>query len=157
MNSPSHVLSVRNLTVRKGKHELLRDVSLDLKCGELKGVFGPSGAGKSTLLHAIAGVTDPTLSTAGEILYNGTPIHDLPADQRSRMGLAVVLQGLHLFPDMSVLENVSYPLKRRGYPADGIEDKSRAILESLHIPGLADREIRTLSGGQQQRVSSCAR
>ena len=153
MSKALHILSVRNLTVRRGKHELLRNVSLDLRCGELKGVFGPSGAGKSTLLHAIAGVMDPALSAAGEILYNGTPIHNLAADQRSRMGIAVVLQGLQLFPDMSVLKNVSYPLKRRGYPADVIEKKSRAVLESLHIPGLAHRAIGTLSGGQQQRVA----
>ena len=153
MSNSSHILTVRNLTVRRGKHELLRNVSFDLQCGELKGVFGPSGAGKSTLLHAIAGVTDPALNTAGEIHYNGASIHNMPADERSRMGIAVVMQGLHLFPDMSVLENVSYPLKRRGYTLDRIEEKSRATLESLHILSLAHRAIGTLSGGQQQRVA----
>lgn len=117
------------------------------------GVFGPSGAGKSTLLHAIAGVPDPTLEISGQIMLNGRDVTFESAEARSLQGMAIVLQGLHLFPDMSVLENVSYPLKHRKCTHGESRARANEILTLLHIEELAQRDIRQLSGGQQQRVA----
>jgi len=147
------LLSVRDLTVRKGKTTLLESVSFTSQYGELKGVFGPSGAGKTTLLHAIAGVLDPALEVSGEIVVGGMDISNRSAEQRSLAGLAIVLQGLHLFPDLTVLDNVCYPLQHRGWTRGKAREKTMQILNGLHIQELANRAIGQLSGGQQQRVA----
>ena len=113
MTSSQPLLIVRGLTVSKGKTTLLENISFTSRRGELMGVFGPSGAGKSTLMHAIAGVADPTFEISGQIVLNGQDMTFESAESRSLQGMAIVLQGLHLFPDMTVLDNVCYPLKHR--------------------------------------------
>ncbi len=153
MTKSQPLLMVHGLTVRKGKMTLLENVSFTSTGGELMGVFGPSGAGKTTLMHAIAGVSDPTFEISGQIVLNGQDITFESPERRSLQGMAIVLQGLHLFPDMTVLENVCYPLKHRKW--SGAESRNRAseILCLLHIQELAQRSVRQLSGGQQQRVA----
>src|ERR1035437_9975555 len=153
LTSSQPLLIVRGLTVSKGKTTLLENISFTSRRGELMGVFGPSGAGKSTLMHAIAGVADPTFEISGQIVLNGQDMTFESAESRSLQGMAIVLQGLHLFPDMTVLDNVCYPLKHR--KCSRVESRTRAkeILRLLHIQELAQRSVHELSGGQQQRVA----
>jgi len=153
LTSSQPLLIVSGLTVRKGKVNLLDNVSFTSRRGEMMGVFGPSGAGKSTLLHAIAGVPDPTFEIFGQIMLNGRDVTFESAETRSLQGMAIVLQGLHLFPDMSVLENVCYPLKHRNCTHGEASARGNEILTLLHIEDLAQRSVRQLSGGQQQRVA----
>jgi ABC-type sulfate/molybdate transport systems ATPase subunit len=153
LTSSQPLLAVYGLTVSKGKTKLLDNVSFTSRRGELMGVFGPSGAGKSTLLHAIAGVPDPSYEIAGQIMLNGRDVTFESAETRSLLGMAIVLQGLHLFPDMTVLENVRYPLKHRKCAPEVARTKANEILNLLRIEELAQRSVNQLSGGQQQRVA----
>ncbi len=118
---------------------------------EILVLFGPSGSGKTTTLNAIAGIVTPErgcITLAGQVLFRrqeGTRPVNLPARQR-RVGY--VFQHYALFPHLTALENVAYPL--RG-PAR--HRQAMALLERLNLTRLADRYPHELSGGQQQRVA----
>ena len=108
------VLSVRSLTVRKGRHTLLENVSFNVEPGRVLGLYGPSGAGKSITLLTICGLQDHAFTVAGQIWYAGREVSNLPTGAASMLGISIMLQGLWLFPDKTVMENVAYPLERAG-------------------------------------------
>lgn len=119
---------------------------------EILVLFGPSGAGKTQTLHAVAGLSTPD---SGQIRFNdtiffqrmpGKPVVNLPARKR-RIGY--VFQQYALFPHMSALENVAFPLGRRRDARDHAMD----LLERMHLAHLAHRMPHELSGGQQQRIA----
>jgi thiamine transport system ATP-binding protein len=140
-------LEVRDLTVRFGATEALRDVDLDVPAGSVTAVLGPSGCGKSTLLRAVAGLEPPT---AGSVAYDDQDLAHVPTHQR---GFALMFQDGQLFGHQSVARNVGYALRlRRGSRADN----ARRVAELLDLVGLAgyeDRMPATLSGGERQRVA----
>ncbi|MFD0884327.1 ABC transporter ATP-binding protein [Streptosporangium algeriense] len=144
------MLEISNLTHTYGTgpsaHNALGGVDLSVAEGELVCIVGPSGSGKSTLLRSIAGLLRPT---GGRITLNGTPVAQIPDD------LAVVFQDYSrsLFPWMSVADNVSLPLRRKG---QGRKQRTRSAAEALEQVGLASAGSKypwELSGGMQQRVS----
>lgn len=147
------VLSVRELTVRTGNKALVSSLSFDVERGELLGVFGSSGAGKSTTLMTIQGLQAPDFHVAGSIRFRGVEVIGLPAEQRSLAGISIVLQGLALFPDRTVLQNVVYPLRHRGKSSREAQRMALEQLAALHIEDLATRYPHEISGGQQQRVA----
>ena len=123
------------------------DVSLDLGAGEFVSLLGASGSGKTTTLMMVAGFTPPD---GGAVLLDGQPITHLAPERR---GIGVVFQNYALFPHMSVLRNVAFPLRMRGI---GGGESARRALGALDRVGLAGFEARLpaqLSGGQQQRVA----
>ncbi len=123
------------------------DLSLDVAAGEFVSLLGASGSGKTTTLMMVAGFTAPD---SGEILLGDRPIVPLPPEKR---GIGVVFQNYALFPHMSALRNVVFPLRMRG--VDPREAK-RLAERSLNRVGLGDfghRLPSQLSGGQQQRVA----
>lgn len=148
MTAPA--LECRGLTFAYGAAPVLRDVSLAVAADEVVAVLGPSGSGKSTLLAAVAGFVAPD---AGEILLDGTvvasPARSVPTEDR-RIG--VVFQHYALWPHLTALATVAYPLRRAGVPASEARRRSRDLLEVMGIGELADRHPAALSGGQQQRV-----
>ena len=119
--------------------------------GSLYAVVGPSGSGKSTLLSLLSGLDAPT---EGKIEFNGTNLQDMDLDRYRREDIAMIFQMFHLFPLLTVLENVCYPLELCGVkPANAIP-RAKALLEMVGIT--ADEMKRfpsNLSGGQQQRVA----
>ncbi|PWC75848.1 ABC transporter ATP-binding protein [Azospirillum sp. TSH64] len=125
----------------------LDGVSLDVVPGEFCAVIGPSGCGKSTLLKLIAGFLSPA---AGQIRIAGTDMTGVPTRLRN---LGIVFQNYALFPHMTALENVAYPLKLRGVGRAERLRRAGQALERTRLSGLADRHPRQLSGGQQQRVA----
>ncbi|MGL5448646.1 MAG: ABC transporter ATP-binding protein [Rhabdaerophilum sp.] len=125
----------------------VRDVSLEIREGELLAVIGPSGCGKSTILKLIAGFLMPQ---QGVIRIGGQNVSAVPPRKRD---LGIVFQSYALFPHMSVAENVGYPLKLREIPAADAGPRIREALEMVGLAHLADRPPRSLSGGQQQRVA----
>ncbi|HLU24557.1 MAG TPA: ABC transporter ATP-binding protein [Longimicrobiales bacterium] len=138
------------LDVEKRIGEIHLDVRLDAGTEALV-LFGPSGAGKTTILNTIAGLVRPD---AGVIEFDGAaffrrnrpgPRVDLPARRR---GVGYVMQDYALFPHMTVLENVMFPL--RGAPDR--EARALALLERVSVAHLAHERPGSLSGGQQQRV-----
>ena len=126
---------------------VVRDVSFMLEPGEFLTLLGPSGSGKTTILMLIAGFE--TLSL-GRIRVDGRDIAGQPPEQRN---FGIVFQGYALFPHMSVLDNVAFPLRMKGV---GVQERQRqaiAMLEKVGLEGLGSRRPHELSGGQQQRVA----
>src|SRR5262245_44335457 len=97
-------LQIKNVTHFYGDKHALRDVSLNAEQSEVLALLGPSGSGKSTLLAAIAGILEPR---SGQIFLDGLNLLDLPPESR---GLGMVFQDFALWPHMTVLDNVSFPL-----------------------------------------------
>lgn len=125
----------------------LRDVTLRVNEGEFISLLGPSGSGKTTLLMAIAGFVRPT---TGTIVADGVEITDRAPQHRN---FGVVFQNYALFPHMSVLKNVVYPLVARRVTKATRQKRALDSLELVGLRDLAHRRPAQLSGGQQQRVA----
>ena len=144
------MLRVRDVQVCHGRVPAVHDVSFELEAGKIVAIVGANGSGKSTLLRAIAGLNP---IARGEILLGGEPVHRLPAHRRVGLGLALVPEGRHLFPRLTVERNLelgAYTRRDRREVA--------ASLERVYgiFPVLADRRAQaagTLSGGEQQMVA----
>ena len=140
-------LEIKDLSVELNKNLILKDVDLSINEGEFISLLGPSGCGKSTLLKTIAGLIPVS---GGTVSLDGEVINEVPAYKR---GTVIVFQDMRLFPNMTVAENVAYPLKIKGMnKADRIR-KAEEYLGYVQLSGYGDRKISRLSGGQQQRVA----
>ncbi len=130
-----------------GKTDVVQAVSLDIAKGEFVTLLGPSGSGKTTMLSMIAGFEAPT---GGDIRLNGRSLVDVPVHKRN---IGIVFQNYALFPHMTALDNVAFPLRMRKVAGADMQAKARRALD---IVGLAEHVARMpsqLSGGQQQRVA----
>lgn len=140
-------LVLAHLCQRFGDVEVLSDLCLEVRRGELCCLLGPSGCGKTTTLRIIAGFLEPQ---EGRVYLEGRDITSLPPQRRN---VGMVFQNYALFPHMNVYENVAYGLRRRKWPERDIRSKVAATLDLVRLSGLAERRIHQLSGGQQQRVA----
>ena len=122
-------------------------VDLDVADGEFLTILGPSGSGKSSLLRLIAGLSEPT---GGSIRMDG---RDVTAVEPKDRDVAMVFQGLALYPHMTVWENMAFGLLARRAPREEIDARVRAAAETLGLSGYLDRRPRFLSGGERQRVA----
>lgn len=135
------------LTKNYGATTALHPVDLEVRSGELLTLLGPSGSGKTTLLQLICGLAEPT---GGELYIDGVNKTNAPTHQRD---IGVVFQNYALFPQMTVQENVSFPLQmRRISRAESLKRVTHA-LEMVGLAHFGHRFPRELSGGQQQRVA----
>jgi thiamine transport system ATP-binding protein len=141
------VLTVDRLTVTFGDAVAVDDVSLELEQGQVLAVLGPSGCGKSTLLRAIAGLGRPD---TGRVRFDGEEVTRLPTHRR---GFALMFQDGQLFPQLSVADNIGYPMRLRRTPRAQRQDRVAGLLTLVGLPGYADRAPATLSGGERQRVA----
>ena len=132
---------------RYGPVTALHGVTLSIADNEFFTLLGPSGCGKTTLLRMIAGFEDVT---SGEIRLFGQNIANLEPNRRS---VNTVFQQYALFPHMSVIENVAFGLKMKGFDLTTRRARAGKMLEMVHLSELADRMPAQLSGGQQQRVA----
>jgi len=145
-------LKVENISKKYGKVEALKDVSFEVKPGEFFTLFGPPGTGKSTTLAVIAGITKPD---EGSVYINDSKIDDLRPQDRD---MAMVFETYSLYPQMTVFENLSFPLnspfmKKEFDSREKIKKSVNEVAELLQIDMLMDRYPRALSGGQRQRVA----
>lgn len=142
------MIRLENLHVRVGNFDL-QDISLEVPKGGYALIIGPTGSGKTTLLEAVAG---HARLRSGRVFMHDDEVTDLPPEQR---GLGFVYQQYHLFPHLSVRDNIGYGLRRRGGAHDGGGAGSRIaeLADMLAIVPLLDRTVRGLSGGEQQRVA----
>jgi ABC-type Fe3+/spermidine/putrescine transport system ATPase subunit len=127
----------------------VRAVDLEIRPQEFLTIMGPSGAGKSTLLHLISGALFPD---GGRILFDDADVTTRPPELRP---VHTVFQGLHLFPHLSVEENVAFALRRapRPPPREEIRARVAEILKQVGLEGFGDRRVTQLSGGEKQRVA----
>jgi ABC-type sugar transport system ATPase subunit len=139
-------LEVKGLELVKEDYHLLVE---DLKAsrGEYLVILGPSGSGKTLLLRAIAGLEKPL---KGEIYLDGEAIHVKPPEKRH---MAFVPQDYALWPHMSALENIIYPLVVKGVPREKAEEIAVDLAVKLGIERILERKPATLSSGEQQRVA----
>lgn len=123
--------------------QVLTDVNLTLREGEIVGLLGRSGSGKSTLLRIIAGLIQPS---EGTVLYQGQPVTGPQA------GVAMVFQTFALFPWLTVLQNVEAGLEAQGVPRAERQKRAIAAIDLIGLDGFANAYPRELSGGMRQRV-----
>jgi ABC-type branched-subunit amino acid transport system ATPase component len=158
------ILQIRDLSVRFGGLDALRDVSFNVADGAVFGLIGPNGAGKTTLFNCVSGLIRPT---SGSVLYDGRVVDGLAVHVRSRLGIARTFQNLNLFSGLTVLENLLVAVdvrQRRGFVSDAFRatrsrfaegqarEQARAILHLLHLNELADARATDLPVGLQRRV-----
>jgi spermidine/putrescine ABC transporter ATP-binding subunit len=141
-------LRLERLTKRFGSVVAVDQVSLEIPSGSFVTFLGPSGSGKTTTLNLIAGFLQPD---GGEIFFDGRPVSHTPTHRRN---LGMVFQNYALFPHMTVLDNVAFPLRMRSKPAQSELTRTvQSALALVQLSGLERRYPRQLSGGQQQRVA----
>jgi putative ABC transport system ATP-binding protein len=131
----------------------LRDVSVDIDRGEFVSVSGPSGCGKSTFLSILALLDTPN---SGRYWLAGRPVDRLSPAERARtrnVDIGLIFQSFNLIADLTVFENVEYPLTVRGVPAPERRDRVMAALDRVGIAGRAKQRPTQLSGGHQQLVA----
>ncbi len=140
-------LKIQQLQVELGDEEILHNIDLEVENGEFLSLLGPSGCGKSTLLKAIAGIVPPK---SGRIFLGDQDVTETPIHQR---GAVIVFQDMRLFPHLTAVDNVAFPLKMQGVPKGERRKIAEELLEKVQLPGLGKRRTFQLSGGQQQRVA----
>ncbi len=140
-------LELKNLYKRFDKEPVVDDLNLSLEKGQLLCILGGSGCGKTTTLNMIGGFLTPD---AGTIHLDGMDITNLPPERRP---VATVFQSYGLFPHMTVLQNVIYGLKFKGYKKADARKKGYEYLELVGLQDYANKRIHEISGGQQQRTA----
>jgi branched-chain amino acid transport system ATP-binding protein len=142
-------LAVEKLTVRYGAVEAVRDLSLEVKPGEIVGLIGPNGAGKSSTLHAIMGAAPVT---AGDVRLDGTSLVGRRPEDVARRGIALVPEGRRIFGELTVEENLRLGLagRKRGRNGGGL---TRAYDLFPVLREFRSRQAGVLSGGQQQQLA----
>ncbi|MER9362720.1 ABC transporter ATP-binding protein [Mesorhizobium sp. M0500] len=139
-------IEFRNVTKMYGKVAAVRDLSLTVRRGEFLTILGPSGSGKTTTLMLLAGFEAPS---AGDIMIAGHSVAEVPSHRRDQ---GIVFQNYALFPHLTVIRNLEFPLEMRGVSAAERTTRVSRMLERVHLNDLGLRMPSQLSGGQQQRV-----
>lgn len=140
-------ITIEHLTKQYGDFKAVDDLNLEIQDGELVGLLGPSGCGKSTTLFMLSGLTEPS---GGRILFGDNDVTTIPPEDRE---IGLVFQNYALYPHMTVLENIMFPLINRKVPKAEARDRAEKMAEVVHLEGLLHRKPKALSGGQQQRVA----
>ncbi len=134
-----------------GDRKVVNEVSCLFEKGKLNSVVGPSGSGKTTLLSLMAGLDQPT---QGHIYIDGESLADLDLDQYRREQVSMIFQAFQLFPLLTALENVCFPMQLNGVSSKEIKEKGKKFLSSVGITDdKFNRYPANLSGGEQQRVA----
>ena len=145
-------IHVGNLKKHFGKLEVLKDISIDIKEGEVVVVIGPSGSGKSTFLRCLNKLET---ITDGKIIVNGNDISDKKIDiNKVRENIGMVFQHFNLFPNMSVLQNIMLaPVELKKMSKEEAKATGMKLLARVGLESKADVYPQQLSGGQKQRVA----
>ncbi len=132
--------------------QVLKDINLKVRMGEVIVILGPSGSGKSTLIRSINRLEEHQV---GNIVVDGIELtRDLKNIHEVRKEIGMVFQQFNLFPHLSVLQNITLaPIQVRKFKRDEAEEKAMQLLERVGIPEQAEKYPLQLSGGQQQRVA----
>lgn len=140
-------LSLKNISKKYKDKEIIKNISFDIKEGELICILGPSGCGKTTLLNIIGGFVS---DFSGDVLLSDENINNIPPEKRE---IATVFQSYGLFTHKNVIDNVSYGLKLLKIDKNTRENRAKEMLEKVGLAGYEKKKIKELSGGEQQRVA----
>ncbi|MGI9135293.1 MAG: LPS export ABC transporter ATP-binding protein [Rhodoferax sp.] len=149
------VLEASHLQKAYGKRQVVKDVSLTVRTGEVVGLLGPNGAGKTTSFYMIVGLLH---ASAGDITIDGHSIEHLPIHRRARLGLGYLPQEASIFRKLNVEDNVRAVLELQrdahGAPLESVKIEARltALLKDLRVEHLRESSALALSGGERRRV-----
>lgn len=138
-------------TYKNAQRAAVAGISCTFEAGNVYAIVGPSGSGKSTLLSLLAGLDLPT---DGQIDFNGESLANLDLDQYRRESISMIFQAFHLFPLLTVMENVCFPMELCGITPKDAKPRAAKLLEGV---GITEEQMRRfpskLSGGERQRVA----
>ncbi|GAA6172402.1 phospholipid ABC transporter ATP-binding protein MlaF [Colwellia sp. KU-HH00111] len=149
----SPLVEIKNLTFKRGERVIYDDISLSIPKGKVTAIMGPSGIGKTTLLRLIGGQIRPQ---AGQILFKGNDIPQLSRNDlyETRKSMSMLFQSGALFTDMSVYENIAFPIREHTKLPEAIVEKIVLMkLEAVGLRGARDLHPSELSGGMARRVA----
>ena len=141
------LLQLCGLTVALQNETILSDLSLSVQKGEFLALLGPSGCGKSTLLNMLSGILPVS---GGKIYFDDQDVTSMPPEKR---GIGLVFQNYALYPHMTVMGNICFPLETQRVPKAERIERANEIAKLVHVDMLMNRKPSELSGGQQQRVA----
>lgn len=146
------MIKIENVTKHFGRLEVLKGITTTIEEGQVVAIIGPSGSGKSTFLRCMNLLEQPT---GGHIYINGVDITDKKTNiMKIRQNVGMVFQHFHLFPHMTVLENLTYaPMKVKRMSKKAAEDIAMKLLVKVGLADKANEYPGRLSGGQKQRVA----
>ena len=140
-------ITIENLTKKFGDTTAVDNLSVTMESGKMIALLGPSGCGKTTILNMLSGILP---ATSGKIFFDGQDVTALPPEKRN---IGLVFQNYALYPHMTVLENICFPLEIKKVPKKQRIEKAKELAELVRISEYLDRKPAQLSGGQQQRVA----
>lgn len=143
------ILSAKNLSKSYGKKTVIRDISLEIKQGEVVGLLGPNGAGKTTCFYMIVGLVN---TNSGNIFLDNLDITSMPMYQRARLGLGYLPQEASIFRGMSVEDNINSILEITEENIKKRKEKLDQLLEEFSITHIRKSHALSLSGGERRRV-----
>jgi branched-chain amino acid transport system ATP-binding protein len=144
------MLEVDKINTFYGQFQALHEVSIKVGDGELVVVFGPNGHGKSTLLKTICGLLTPT---SGSIKFSGEQINGLPTEEIVEMGLVYIAEERHLFPEMTVLDNLQLGAYNRNAQPKANENLDYVFQLFPRLKDWRKRQASTLSGGEGRMLA----
>ena len=131
--------------------QALKGVSCAFSPGKFYAIVGPSGCGKTTMLSLLAGLAKPT---EGEILFDGLPLGQIGLEKHRKENVSVIYQNFNLFPLLTVLENVLFPMDRKRGNKAACRERAGELLRSVGLTTEQEKKFPAmLSGGEQQRVA----
>ena len=147
------MLNIENVCYRykNSNNDVLKNINASFEAGRLHAIVGPSGSGKTTLLSIMAGLDKPI---SGKVTISGEDLANLDMDQYRREKVAMIFQAFHLFPLLTAIENVCYPMESIGRTRKDSRKRAAELLESVGIDEPKHKRYPSnLSGGEQQRVA----
>ena len=146
------MINIKNLHKSFGDLEVIKGIDLEIKKGEIVTIVGPSGSGKSTVLRCMNLLEVPT---KGQIIFEGTDITDKKVNiDEIRQRIGMVFQNFNLFPNMTVLDNITLaPMRLKKLSREDANKKAEILLERVGLLDKKDSYPSQLSGGQKQRIA----
>jgi len=143
------ILEVTGLVKRYKARTVVKDVSFEVKSGEVVGLLGPNGAGKTTCFYMIVGLIR---ADGGKISLDGEDLTHMPIHRRARLGMSYLPQEISVFRKLNVTENIRAVLELQPLTEEQIEQRLEDLLNDLHIAHLRENTAISLSGGERRRV-----
>lgn len=148
-SNDAYVLRADGLKKRYRARTVVKDVSLEVRSGEVIGLLGPNGAGKTTCFYMMVGLV---AMDGGELHLDGTRLTHMPMHSRARLGLSYLPQEASIFRRLTVAENVRAILELYHSDTAAIESRLDTLLQELHVEHLRNNPAISLSGGERRRV-----
>ena len=142
-------LNIQNIRKQYNKNIVVKDISLNVKSGEVVGLLGPNGAGKTTSFYMIVGLVS---ADHGSISIDNKNLSKMPIHSRSKLGISYLPQEPSIFRKLTVSENILSILELRNIPEESRKKKLESLLNELNIEHIKNNQAVSLSGGERRRV-----